>query len=315
MKIAFHDNSISLRGTTVALYDYAYYTRKILGNESIILYDKTHPSNNEKVYKKFSEEFNIYGYDSKSEIDEILYKENCSHFLMVKGGKPDGVISSFSKNLINAISICNISDTHGDVFAMGSKWLSKITNYEIPYVPYMVNLPSVNEDMRVELNIPKSDLVIGRNGGWETFDIDWVKSSISEILSKRKDIWFVFQFTEPFIQHDRVVYLPGSSSLIDKVKFINTCDAMLHARYIGESFGLSCAEFSIKNKPVITWLGSQERNHIDVLGDKGIYYNDSNDLLNILLNIDKTKINNDNWNMYNDYLPDEVIKKFKSVYL
>ena len=90
---------------------------------------------------------------------------------------------------------------------------------------------------------------------------------------------------------------------------------MLHARYIGESFGLSCAEFSIKNKPVITWLGSQERNHIDVLGDKGIYYNDSNDLLNILLNIDKTKINNDNWNMYNDYLPDEVIKKFKSVYL
>ena len=107
MKIAFHDNSISLRGTTVALYDYAYYTRKILGNESIILYDKTHPSNNEKVYKKFSEEFNIYGYDSKSEIDEILYKENCSHFLMVKGGKPDGVISSFSKNLINAISTYN----------------------------------------------------------------------------------------------------------------------------------------------------------------------------------------------------------------
>ena len=60
MKIAFHDNSISLRGTTVALYDYAYYTRKILGNESIILYDKTHPSNNEKVYKKFSEEFNHF---------------------------------------------------------------------------------------------------------------------------------------------------------------------------------------------------------------------------------------------------------------
>ena len=72
MKIAFHDNSISLRGTTVALYDYAYYTRKLLGNESIILYDKNHPSNSEAVYKKFAEEFNIYGYDNKSEIDEIL---------------------------------------------------------------------------------------------------------------------------------------------------------------------------------------------------------------------------------------------------
>ena len=27
-----------------------------------------------------------------------------------------------------------------------------------------------------------------------------------------------------------------------KVKFINTCDAMLHARYIGESFGLSSVQ-------------------------------------------------------------------------
>jgi hypothetical protein len=198
---------------------------------------------------------------------------------------------------------------------MGSKWLSKITNYEIPYVPYMVNLPDVSEDMRTELNIPKNDLVIGRNGGWETFDINWVKDSISEVLSKRKDIWFVFQFTEPFIEHERVIYLQGSSNLVDKVKFINTCDAMLHARFIGESFGLSCAEFSIKNKPVITWIGSKERNHIDVLGEKGIYYNDSNDVLNILLNLDKIEINKNDWNMYNDYLPEKVIEKFKSVYL
>ena len=315
MKIAFHDNSISLRGTSVALYDYAYYTRKLLGNESIILYDKTRQDNNSEVYEKFAKEFKIYGYNNKLEIDEILCKENCSNFFMIKCGKPDGVISNFSKNLINAIGICNTCDVNGDIFAMGSKWLSKITNYEIPYVPYMVNLPNVNEDMRVKLNIPKNDLVIGRNGGWESFDINWVKQLIPEGLSKRKDIWFIFQFTEPFIQHDRVIYLPGSADLINKVKFINTCDAMLHARSIGESFGLSCAEFSIKNKPVITWIGSKERNHIDVLGEKGIYYNDSNDLINILFNIDKTHLNNNNWNMYNDYLPETVITKFKSVYL
>ena len=90
---------------------------------------------------------------------------------------------------------------------------------------------------------------------------------------------------------------------------------MLHARFVGESFGLSCAEFSLKNKPVITWIGSKERNHIDVLGDKGIYYNDSNDILNILLNLNKVEINNKDWNMYNDYLPEKVIEKFKNIYL
>ena len=36
-----------------------------------------------------------------------------------------------------------------------------------------------------------------------------------------------------------------------KVKFINTCDAMIHARAMGETFGLAVAEFSKKNKPVI----------------------------------------------------------------
>ena len=59
MKIAFHDNSLSLRGTTVALYDYAYFTRKYLGNESIILYNKNHSANSDDVVKKFKKEFDI----------------------------------------------------------------------------------------------------------------------------------------------------------------------------------------------------------------------------------------------------------------
>jgi hypothetical protein len=315
MKIAFHDNTLSLRGTTVAMYDYAYYTRKYLGNDSIILYDTRYPQNNQDVYNKFIKEFKVYGYKDRLEIDQILYKEKCDYFLMLKGGKPDGVISNVSKNLINAISVCNKSDVHGDVFAMGSKWLSKITNWEIPYVPYMVSLPDIDIDMRSELNIPKSDIVLGRNGGWETFDIPFVKESISDILNRRSDIWFIFQFTEPFIKHERVIYLPGTPDLNNKVKFINTCDAMIHARYIGESFGLSCAEFSIRNKPVITWDGSPERNHIDTLGDKGIYYQDKNSLIRILSNLDKSYLNSSNWNMYGDYTPDNVVKKFNEVYL
>ena len=72
-----------------------------------------------------------------------------------------------------------------------------------------------------------------------------------------------------------------------KVKFINTCDVMLHARQVGESFGLSCAEFSIRNKPIITYLNSPERNHIDTLGEKGIYFETESDILHILRNLDK----------------------------
>ena len=274
MKIAFHDNALSLRGTTVAIYDWAYWTRHYLGVDPIIMYNSKNQFNDVGVIEKFSKEFPVFSYDDKSEIDTILSKNNCDAFLMEKGGKPDGIISTVAKNLVNAISICSVSDIHGDVYAMGSKWLSKITDYQIPYVPYMVHLPDVEGDMREELSIPKDALVFGRNGGWETFDLPFVKKAIEQVLSERSDIWFVFQFTQPFIEHERVIYLPGSSDMNTKVKFINTCDVMLHARQVGESFGLSCAEFSIRNKPIITYLNSPERNHIDTLDEKGIYYED-----------------------------------------
>ena len=315
MKIAFHDNALSLRGTTVAIYDWAYWTRHYLGVDPIIMYNSKNQFNDAGVIEKFSKEFPVFSYDDKSEIDTILSKNNCDAFLMEKGGKPDGIISTVAKNLVNAISICSVSDIHGDVYAMGSKWLSKITDYQIPYVPYMVHLPDIEGDMREELSIPKDALVFGRNGGWETFDLPFVKKAIEQVLSERSDIWFVFQFTQPFIEHERVIHLPGSSDMNTKVKFINTCDVMLHARQVGESFGLSGAEFSVRNKPIITYEKSPERNHIDTLDEKGIYYENYSDILHILRNLDKKEINSLEWNCYQDYSPKKVCQKFKEVYL
>lgn len=315
MKIAFHDNSISLRGTTVAVFDYAYWTRKLLGNESIIMYNKNHPANSQDVYNKFSKEFEIYSYNNLSEIDDILMKNNCDVFFMEKSGKPDGVISNFCQNWVHAISTCNKECVHGDKFAVGSRWLSEVANYEIPYVPYMVYLPDNDENMRNDLGIPDEAFVFGRNGGLDTFDILWVKEVVNESLKIRNDIWYVFQLTNRFIEHDRVIYLDGYSDLNFKTKFINTCDVMLHARHGGESFGLSCAEFSIRNKPVITWFGSPERSHIDILGDKGIYYSKKSDLLNIIVNLKREDIVDKDWNCYREYSPEKVIKKFKQIYM
>lgn len=316
MKIAFHDNSLSLRGTTVAIYDWAYWTREYLNVDPIIMYPSTHPANSIDVLEKFEKEFPVFSYDNNNEIDDILTKNECEYFLMEKGGAPDGVISSVSKNLVNAISGNWNSDwIHGDVYAMGSKWLSKITNYTVPYVPYIVHVPEVESDMREELSIPKDDLVLGRNGGWETFDLPFVKQAIQQVLEERSDIWFLFQFTQPFIEHERVIYLPGSSNMNTKVEFINTCDAMLHARYIGESFGLSCAEFSVRNKPIITYEKSPERNHIDTLGEKGIYYENYSEIFHILKNLDKKEINSLEWNCYQEYSPKNVVSKFEEVYL
>lgn len=317
MKIAFHDNSLSLFGTTLALYNWAYFGRKFLGIEPIIMHNGSNRANNAQVIKKFSDAFDakVFSYSNVSEIDTILETQGCEYFFMEKCGKRDGVLSTVAKNLINAIGICSMQDVHGDVFAMGSEWLSKVVDYKIPFVPYIVTLPEINTDMRDELGIPKDAFVFGRNGGLETFDIPFVKEAIREVIEERSDIWFVFQCTEKFIDHERVIFLPSSPNSEYKVKFINTCDAMLHARAVGESFGMACGEFSIRNKPVITWSESPEQSHIDILGNNGIYYKTKENIIDILLGITKTDVANRDWNCYRDYEPEKVMNKFKQVYL
>jgi hypothetical protein len=317
MKIAFHDNSLCLFGTTVAIFNWAYWGREYMGFEPIFLFNQTNKANNESVIQKFKDVFSdkVFGYTMKSEIDGILSSNGCEYFLMEKGGKPDGVISTVSKNLVNAIGVCGKQDIHGDVYAMGSKWLSSLTNYEIPYVPYIVHMERHENNLRDVLGIPQDAFVFGRNGGYETFDLDFVKQAIREVIDERSDMWFVFQCTVPFMTHERVIYLPSSTDTDYKVKFINTCDAMLHARHIGESFGMACAEFSYMNKPVITWAGSTERNHIDTLGDNGIYYQTKDDVIDILLGIKKSDVEGRDWNCYSECAPYRVMEKFKNVYM
>jgi hypothetical protein len=312
MKIALHDNILSIRGTTVALYDYAYYLKHLYNFECIIIYNNNSLENSNLVKEKMLKEFKIFGYNNKNEIDRILIDEKCDYFFAIKGGANDGILSSVCKNLIMAVS-ANISrfNIHGDKYYVCSPWLSKITG--IDYVSHMINLPDNDDNLRKDLSIPSDSIVFGRNGGYDSFDIQFVKDVIKDILPLNNSYYFLFQNTEKFIDHERCIFLEPSADLNFKVKFINTCDAHLHARQIGESFGLTCGEFSIKNKPVITWNGSPERNHIDTLGDKALLYNNYEDLMRLLLNFNKNKFND--WNCYQEYLPEKVINRFLKFYI
>jgi len=86
---------------------------------------------------------------------------------------------------------------------------------------------------------------------------------------------------------------------------------MIHARQMGETFGLSIAEFSIKNKPIIT-CNCGDLEHIKILGDKAIIYSSKEEIINIFQNI-KSIINSRNdWNAYTLYSPEYVMNLFKT---
>ena len=313
MKIIFHENSLCMFGTSVALFDYAYYSKHMFGIDVTIMYNLNHPANNRLVIEKFQKEFDsVFAYDTLQQLQNYVDDIKPDSLFMEKAGRWDGVFAKNTKNWIHAISTVKKDQLYGDKFFVGSKWLSLVSD-GIDYVPYMVNLPQVCEDFRDELGIPKEAIVFGRNGGADSFDLNFAKQSVIDSLSKRDNIYFLFQGTDKFIDHPRVIHLPPSPDLVQKVKFINTTDALLHARQLGESFGQTCAEFSTKNKPVITWFGSPERNHILVLGEMGIYYNDYNELLNILITFEPDS--SKDWNCYKEYTPELVMDKFKKCYL
>lgn len=302
--VLFYEPHLNERGTSIATYDYAHYNETILGNKSIIA---SSTSSGLKSYNKFKERFDVIMLDNTSELSNI----KCDYMHLLKFGFNDGVFHKDAKNLVHVVFPSY--DPHGDVYAYISKWLAETCGKNSPFVPHMVNLPEVKEDFKEFFNI-KDKLVIGWYGG-DNFEIQFARQAVIDAASKRSDIVFLFMNQSAFCNLNNVIFIEGTTDQEQKVAFINTCDVMIHARERGETFGLAVAEFSSKNKPVITYFDSPEKNHLIQLGNKGIYYSNYSELLNILLNIQTSDVQNKDWNQYTEFTPEKVINQFNNVFL
>lgn len=316
VKIAFHDNQLCERGTTVSLYDYAYYNKHYLGNESIILYNPNHTIKSvDSVIEKFKKEFKVYSYKNwNSEVNEILKKENCDILYMQKAGGWDGKMAhpSICKTIIHCVF--NTNKPHGHVYGRIS---SCFGDNRWPVINYMVNLPDVKGNMRKELNIPEDATVFGRIGGLDQFNISSVHKAIDRITDDNHNIYFFLVNTNKFCREKKnIIHYGRIVDLHKKVKFINSCDAMIHARQMGETFGAAVSEFSIKNKPIITCRG-HDNAHLDILKEKAIIYNSNNteEIYNIFKNFDRDEAKTKDWNAYYDYSPNNIMDKFNNLFI
>jgi len=315
VKIAFHDNCLCERGTTVSLYDYAYYNKYYLGNESIIMYIGNDKRNVPEVLDKFKKEFILRPYINwQSEADQILKEEKCDILYMQKAGEWDG--KNASQTVCKSIIHCvfNTQNKHGDVYGRISNCFG--SNY--PVVNYMVNLPNVDTNMRKELNIPDTAIVFGRHGGMDQFNINYVHQIIDKITNEYPNVYFLMVNTNKFcrekpniIHHEKII------DLYKKVEFINTCDAMIHARQMGETFGSAVAEFSIKNKPVITCRNGPDLAHLDIMKEKCLTYGNESDVYSILkkFTTELDEIKKQDWNGYREYTPAKIMDKFNEVFI
>jgi hypothetical protein len=325
MRIAVHLNQFDGRGTGKAAYDYGNELRNQFGHDVIFV---TSARSANPTLPKISQEFRAILYDGslgkpkdnrhvRNLLSRIVDDEKIDFMYQMKYGTNDFIAPGNCKTGIHGVF--DMSEPHGSVYAGISHYIAAKFG-RTAFVPYIVRKFAPSEDFKARLGIPPGATVIGRHGGHETFDIPFVHNAIKTILSQRDDMYFLFVATDRFCDHDRVKFVPWMETGQDIFNFIYACDAMLHARLVGETFGLAVAEFSIANKPVITWTGRGQPNHdschLEVLGDRALVCDAYDDLLELLRKFDRRRVADTDWDRYSSsFNKRDVMRKFNAVFL
>jgi hypothetical protein len=271
MILGFHSKQLTARGTEVALFDYALAAKNLLGHEVRVFV----PAQAEKVIpavkRRLEEDFEVVLYARPSSI-------SCDALYVIKRGRP-GRVTEAIPELNHAFEYA--SHPHGHRFAAVSAWVARTARHHVrmprgrvlhvpklkkpPVVPHIVALPDVDEDLREQLGIPQEAVVFGRHGGEGTFNIHFVRDAVRAVVEERPDVWFVFLNTDGFCEHSRIVHLPRTADRAEIRRFVNTCDYTIHAHEHGETFGLAVAESALSGVPVLTYLDSPRKAHLDLL--------------------------------------------------
>ncbi len=312
MKILFFTNTLTYRGTSTAIWDYAIANQEILGNESVIGYDRFRPYENDKgtepnVLKKFESKFEVRPMDL-SNLDSDTSDIDMVYFLR------SGAIEPIPTNCKSAIhAVFQYKQPYGNKFAYISEWLSReLSNHQIPFVPHIVSLPQPNLNLRKQLGLSARKKIVGRIGGYDTFDIEFVKEKIKFIAQNDPNIIFLLANTRPFAIHDNIIYIDSINDLQLKSNFIASCDMMLHARKSGETFGLAICESLFLNVPVISCSEGIDRHHVDLLKNTGMLYDESNFLEIFYTCLETSPICK---HLVNQFSPSEVMNKFQRVFI
>jgi len=317
VKVAFHSRLLTERGSEGAMLDYARLNRSILGNDSVLCLPDQLKFAGNPILKKWQEEFPVIFYRSKQELGRRLAQEGVGILYMTKPGAWDGFLVPGVKNCIHAQFLSD--EFHGDAYAYLSPWMARVmTGREESFVPFFVPRLESTTNLRDRLGIPREAKVFGRHGGWDTFNIPFVRREVARHAQGHPEDHFVFLNTKPIrgtqgLQN--VHYLPATVDAGEKARFLATCDAMLHAQESGETFGLAIAEFAVLGKPVITLArpltGSHA--HLEMLRGKGLLYANQGDLERILREFTSREVRGTEYEEYAD--PKTVMKLFRRRFL
>jgi len=313
MRIGFDADAINERGMSVALFDYATGVQEHLGHEAVVFYSPAR--SNAAVVEKFSSGLRMVPFEDRGVLQKLSEPYDLDFFYTIGNGKRHPLLIAAKR--IGVHAVFRHFEPHGSVYAYVSDWLADwMTGSLAPAVPHIVTLPTPEGDMREELAIPKDAFVAGRYGGFDQFNVPMAQMAVARALEARSDLYCVFVNTERFIDHPRALFLPSVITLAEKARFIATCDVGLNAKKTGESFGLAIAEFLLLGKPVFSWAGGIDQNHVHMSPKKEWCYKTGSDLFRLLTTYHPDSADQElARSSVLKYAPNEVMRRFDDVFL
>jgi hypothetical protein len=315
MKIAFHSNTLGVRGSENALMDYAEFNQTILGNHSVLVVQDRAGIDQNPTMVEWRSRFAVCTYRNRFDLGEKLRDGGVDALYMIKPGYFDGLVVPGVRNCIHAMY--HSDEFHGDAFAFVSAWLSReATGRADSFVPHFLRRFKSAENLRNRLGIPSGAKVFGRHGGAESFNISFVRQAIVSHARLHPEDHFVFLNTLPMEAGEglpNLHHLPPTMDPSEKGKFFATCDAMIHAQWHGETFGMAPGEFAVLGKPVLTYGCSKVKAHLELLGDHALIYRNEVEVSRLLRDFEPHEVWGTDYERYAD--PAEVMNLFRERFL
>jgi len=319
MKIAFFIRHFGERGTEVSVYDYAHFNETLLGNESIIVgftpqaYARYGLTCMPDVLEKFCKRFRVYLVDSFAEVDPLLRREKVDvYYTQTHGAIERPPFGDVTACTYAVHCVFETRQPHGDIYFSISQQLNDRFGTSVPVVPYPVHRGSTTDTLRASLGIPEDAIVFGRHGAMDTFDIQIAREAVEEVAKSNPNVYFLFMNTSHVCSLPNVIHLPKTIDVETKQRFINTCDAYLHARSDGETFGLAVAEFAVSDKPIIACTRCTDDAHFRILKDKVYKYTTKDDLVHILTTFKRGDMDMST-NGYKQFTIEHVMDAFRQI--
>ena len=254
MKIGLYVGQLGLRGTDQFVYTLAEVCETILSHRVLIITPQQQPLTKDVTQASndmFRSRFFVVFKSHQDTLDDIARRYGLQLCYISKWGIPDDLVTTTIPCIVHAMFNC--CSPHGDLYLAVSEYMKAKCRASCEVLPCCIQLLPAKRSLRQELDIPANAFVFGRHGGYDQFDVDFVKQAVSSFSAANADVYFLFMNTHPFVAPSRhIIFLEGDPDLQARSDFVWSCDAMVHGRTDGETFGLSCGEFSLANKPVLT---------------------------------------------------------------